>query len=104
MFYDACAMAAKNTVFMISALSDELRLKFFEILADSDRSDSKLAEMTNTDVDDVREQMQIICDSGLAIAMENGDSFDYSLDPQQVAVVTGFFDLMLNKCSPPKCC
>ena len=36
-------MAAKNTVTMISALSDERRIRIFETLADSDRSDSKLS-------------------------------------------------------------
>lgn len=97
-------MASKNTIVMIEALSDERRLKIFETLADCDRSDSKLAEMLNLNVETVREQAAILEKAGLVIACENGDSYDYNLDPQQVAVLTGFFELMLNKCSPPKCC
>ena len=97
-------MAAKNTIIMIQALSDDRRLRMFEKLADCDRSDRKLAEMLGMDVEDVREQADILEKSGLVISCENNDSFDYSLDPQQVAILTGFFDLMLNKCTPPKCC
>ena len=97
-------MASKNTVTMISALSDERRLRIFETLAECDRSDSKLAEMLDMSVKEVREQASILEQTGLVIASEDDDSFDYCLDPQQVAVLTGFFELMLNKCSPPKCC
>lgn len=97
-------MASKNTVTMISALSDERRLRIFETLAECDRSDSKLAEMLDMSVKEIREQASILEQAGLVIASEDDDSFDYCLDPQQVAVLTGFFELMLNKCSPPKCC
>ena len=97
-------MASKNTVTMISALSDERRLRIFETLAECDRSDSKLAEMLDMSVEEVREQASILEQAGLIIASDDDDSFDYCLDPQQVAVLTGFFELMLNKCSPPKCC
>ena len=97
-------MASKNTVTMISALSDERRLRIFETLAECDRSDSKLAEMLDMSVEEVREQASILEQAGLIIASEDDDTFDYCLDPQQVAVLTGFFELMLNKCSPPKCC
>lgn len=97
-------MAAKNTVVMIAALSDERRLKIFETLADCDRSDKKLAEIVGISIEEVREQAEIMEKAGLVIAMENGDSFDYCLDAKQVAILTGFFDLMLNKCTPPKCC
>ena len=97
-------MAAKNTVSMISALSDERRIRIFETLADSDRSDSKLSEMLGMPIDEIREQAAILEQAGLVLASEDDDSFDSCLDPQQVAVLTGFFELVLNKCSPPKCC
>ena len=97
-------MASKNTVTMISALSDERRIRIFETLADSDRSDSKLSEMLGMSIDEVRDQASILENAGLVISSEDDDSFDYCLDPQQVAVLTGFFELVLNKCSPPKCC
>lgn len=97
-------MASANTVTMISALSDDRRIRIFETLAESDRSDSKLSEMLGMSVDEVREQASILEKAGLVIACEDDDSFDYCLDPQQVAVLTGFFELVLNKCSPPKCC
>ena len=97
-------MASKNTAVMLSALSDERRIRIFETLADSDRSDSKLSEMLGMSVDEIREQTSILEQAGLVIACENDGSFDYCLDPQQVAIVTGFFELILNKCSPPKCC
>ena len=97
-------MASKDTVTMLSALADERRIRIFEILADSDRSDSKLAEMLSADVNEIREQAAILEKAGLVIACENDDSYDYCLDPQQVAVLTGFFELVLNRCSPPKCC
>lgn len=97
-------MASKNTIVMIEALADERRLKIFETLADCDRSDSKLSEITGMEISEVREQAAILEKAGLIIACDNGDSVDYNVDPQQVAILTGFFDLMLNKCSPPKCC
>lgn len=97
-------MSSKDTVKMISALADERRLKIFEILADSDRDDRKLSEMTGLDIDVVREQAIILEEAGLLTICDEGDRFDYNLDPKQVAVLTGFFELMLNKCSPPKCC
>ncbi len=97
-------MASKDTIRMIAALADERRLKIFEILADSDRDDRKLSEMTGLDVETVREQTKIMEDAGLLTICEDGDRFDYYLDAKQVAVLTGFFELMLNKCSPPKCC
>ena len=97
-------MSSKDTVKMISALADERRLKMFEILADSDRDDRKLSEMTGLDIDVVREQAIILEEAGLLTICDEGDRFDYNLDPKQVAVLTGFFELMLNKCSPPKCC
>ncbi len=97
-------MSSKDTVKMISALADERRLKIFELLADCDRDDRKLSEMTGMDVDTIREQAAILEDAGLLVACDEGDRFDYNLDPKQVAILTGFFELMLNKCSPPKCC
>lgn len=97
-------MAAKNTVVMIDALADERRLRIFEILAECDRSDRKLSEMVGISVEEVREQVSVMERAGLVISAENDDHLDYCLDPQQVAVLTGFFELMLNKCSPPKCC
>ena len=97
-------MASKNTVTMISALSDDRRIRIFETLADSDRSDSKLSEMLGMSIDEVREQASILEQAGLVISSEDDNSFDYCLDPQQVAILTGFFELVLNKCSPPKCC
>ena len=45
-------MPSKDTVKMISALADERRLRIFEILADCDRDDRKLSEMTGLDVED----------------------------------------------------
>ena len=48
-------MASKDTVKMISALADDRRIKIFETLAESDRSDSKLAEMLGMDVKEIRE-------------------------------------------------
>ena len=97
-------MASKNTVTMISALADDRRIRIFETLAESDRSDSKLSEMLGMSIEEVREQASILEQAGLVISNEDYDSFDYCLDPQQVAVLTGFFELVLNKCSPPKCC
>ena len=97
-------MASKNTAIMLSALSDDRRIKIIETLADSDRSDSKLSEMLGMGVDEVREQASILEQAGLIISSENDDSFDYCIDPQQIAILTGFFELILNKCSPPKCC
>ena len=97
-------MASKNTAVMMSALSDERRIRIFETLADSDRSDSKLSEMLGMSVDEIREQASVLEQAGLVIACDNDDSFDYCLDSQQVAIITGFFELILNKCSPPKCC
>ena len=97
-------MPSKDTVKMISALADERRLRIFEILADCDRDDRKLSEMIGIDVEIIREQAAILEDAGLLISCEDGDRVDYNLDPKQVAILTGFFELMLNKCSPPKCC
>ena len=97
-------MASKNTVTMISALSDDRRIRIFETLAESDRSDSKLSEMLGMSVDEIREQASVLEQAGLIISSENDDSFDYCIDPQQIAILTGFFELILNKCSPPKCC
>ena len=97
-------MASKNTVTMISALSDNRRIRIFETLAESDRSDSKLSEMLGMSIEEVREQASILEQAGLVISSEDDDSFDYCLDPQQVAVLTGFFEIVLNKCSPPNCC
>ena len=97
-------MASKNTAIMLSALSDDRRIKIVEALADSDRSDSKLSEMLGMSVDEIREQASVLEQAGLIISSENDDSFDYCIDPQQIAILTGFFELILNKCSPPKCC
>ena len=97
-------MPSKDTVKMISALADERRLRIFEILADCDRDDRKLSALIGLDVEIIREQAAILEDAGLLIACEDGDRVDYNLDPKQVAILTGFFELMLNKCSPPKCC
>jgi len=97
-------MASKNTAIMLSALSDDRRIKIIEALADSDRSDSKLSEMLGMSVDEIREQASVLEQAGLIISSENDDSFDYCIDPQQIAILTGFFELILNKCSPPKCC
>lgn len=97
-------MASKDTVKMISALSDDRRIKIFEALADSDRSDKKLSEILTMDIDTVREQASILEDAGLLTSFEDDGSYDYMLDAKQVAILTGFFELILNKCSPPKCC
>lgn len=97
-------MASKDTVKMISALADERRIRIFEALAESDRSDKKLSVMLNMEIEVVREQAAILEGSGLVTSFEDDDSYDYMLDAKQVAILTGFFELMLNKCSPPKCC
>lgn len=97
-------MASKDTIVMISALSDEIRLKIFETLAECDRSDSKLSELLGISADEIRTQARIMEESGLITAVDEGDSIDYVIDPKKVAELTGFFELMLNKCAPPKCC
>ncbi len=97
-------MASKDTIVMIHALSDETRLKIFEVLAESDRSDKKISEMLGMDLEKVRSEAAILEKSGLITIVDECDYFDYVLDPKKVAELTGFFELMLNKCTPPKCC
>ncbi len=97
-------MASKDTIKMISALADDINLKVFEILAESDRSDSKMAELLGTDVNVIREHVKVMEESGLVIACDEGDYTDYVIDPKKVAELTGFFELILNRCTPPKCC
>jgi predicted transcriptional regulator len=97
-------MASKGTATMIRALSDDTRLKAFEILVEGDSSLSRLSEKIEVGKNDLIEQMSILVDSGLVNESGDDDDRDYFVDPQQVAILTGFFELMLNKCSPPKCC
>ena len=97
-------MASKDTVKMISALADERRLRIFETLADSDRSDRKLSELLGMDLQTVHEQSAVLEEAGLITSCDEGDYIDYIMDPKQVAILTGFFQLMLGKCTPPKCC
>lgn len=97
-------MASKDTVRMIAALADERRIRIFETLADCDRSDRKLSEMLDMDIDTVHEQASVMEEAGLLTSCDEGDYIDYILDAKQVAVLTGFFQLMLGKCAPPKCC
>ena len=97
-------MASKDTVKMIAALADDRRIRIFETLADCDRSDRKLSEMLNIDLNTIHEQAAIMEGAGLLTSCDEGDYIDYVLDPKQVAILTGFFQLVLGKCTPPKCC
>lgn len=97
-------MASKDTIVMISALSDETRLKIFETVAECARSDRKVSEILGTDLEKVRAEAAILEKSGLITIVDEGDYSDYVVDPKKVAELTGFFELMLNKCTPPKCC
>ena len=97
-------MASEDTVRMIKSLSDDVSLRMFETLAECDRSDRKLSEMLNVPIDEIRKKASEMEKPGLVISCEEDDCIDYMLDPKQVAILTGYFQLMLGKCSPPKCC
>lgn len=97
-------MASKETVPMLAALADDERIRIIEILAECDRTDAKLSEMLSIGVERIREQAAVLEKAGLISSCEDDDEIDYIIDPKQIAVLTGFFELVLNKCSPRKCC
>jgi len=97
-------MVSEDTVRMISSISDMLSLRIFEVLAESDRSDRKLSEMLDADIEEIRERASAMEASGLIVSCDDGDYTDYILDAKKVAILTGYFQLILGKCSPPKCC
>jgi DNA-binding transcriptional ArsR family regulator len=96
-------MAAEATLGMLKALADKDRLKMFERLAEGERSEGTLSKELSMDRALVKEKMTELVDSGLAISADDDDTV-YSLDAQQVAVLTGFFELMYDKCKPMRCC
>ncbi len=101
---DTVLMASENTMRMISSISDFDSLRIFETLAECDRSDKKLAEMLGLDLETVHQKTEAMEQAGLVISCDEDDYIDYMLDAKQVAILTGYFQLILGKCSPPKCC
>jgi len=97
-------MAAKNTAQILAALSDDDSVRIFELLSDGDMSEKQMMERTGLSKERIRECAGKMEECGLVISTEDDDERIYFLDAKQVALITGFFELILNKCSPPKCC
>jgi len=97
-------MAAKNTAQILSALSDDDSIRIFELLSDGDMSTGQLIEKTGLSRERIEECTGKMEECGLVISTKDDDEMIYFLDAKQVALITGFFELILNKCSPPKCC
>jgi len=74
------------------ALSDETRIKIFTMLAEGEFCACKLLEEFNITQPTLSYHMKILCESGLVQSRKDGVWMRYSLNRQNLHVITDFFD------------
>lgn len=97
-------MAAKNTAPMLSAMASDASIRIIELLSEGDMSLKQLVDKTGLPKEEILEHTKEMEECGLVISTEDDDYITFCIDAKQFAMLTGFFELILNRCSPPKCC
>ncbi|WP_443112458.1 ArsR/SmtB family transcription factor [Dehalobacter sp. DCM] len=76
----------------MKALSDETRLKIFDMLTDGELCACKILEVFNITQSTLSYHMKILCESGLVIGRRDGVWIRYSINHNKLEVIAGFFN------------
>jgi len=76
----------------MKALSDETRLKIFDMLDNGELCACKILEAFNITQSTLSYHMKILCESGLVNARRDGIWMRYSINESKLEVIAGFLD------------
>ncbi|UWG98047.1 metalloregulator ArsR/SmtB family transcription factor [Dehalobacter sp. DCM] len=82
----------KDYALTMKALSDETRLKIFDMLTDGELCACKILEVFNITQSTLSYHMKILCESGLVIGRRDGVWIRYSINHNKLEVIAGFFN------------
>ncbi|XCH79158.1 MAG: metalloregulator ArsR/SmtB family transcription factor [Candidatus Dehalobacter alkaniphilus] len=88
--YNSFALAMK-------ALSDETRVKIYDMLANGELCACKILEEFNITQSTLSYHMKILCDSGLVNSRRDGIWMRYSINESNLDGIAGFFDNISKK-------
>jgi len=81
----------------MKALSDETRVKIYDMLANGELCACKILEEFNITQSTLSYHMKILCDSGLVNSRRDGVWMRYSINESNLYVITGFFNSISKK-------
>lgn len=82
----------KDYALTMKALSDETRLKIFDMLTDGELCACKILEVFNITQSTLSYHMKILCESGLVNGRRDGVWIRYSINQSKLEVIAGFFN------------
>jgi ArsR family transcriptional regulator len=82
----------KNNAFYMKALSDETRLKIFEMLSHDELCACKILEEFNITQPTLSYHMKTLCESGLVRSRKDGSMTKYSIDKESIEDLRKFID------------
>lgn len=82
----------KEYALAMKALSDETRVKIFDMLADGELCACKILEAFNITQSTLSYHMKILCESGLVNGRRDGVWIRYAIDQSKLEIITGFFN------------
>lgn len=82
----------KNYAFSMKALSDETRIKIFEMLSHDELCACKILEEFNITQPTLSYHMKTLCESGLVISRKDGSMTKYSIDKESLGDLRKFID------------
>lgn len=87
----------KKVALAMKALSDETRLKIYDMLANGELCACKILEEFNISQSTLSYHMKILCDSGLVNGKKDGIWMKYSINEINLSVISGFFGNISQK-------
>lgn len=82
----------KNYAFSMKALSDETRVKIFEMLSHDELCACKILEEFNITQPTLSYHMKTLCESGLVISRKDGSMTKYSINKESLEDFRKFID------------
>jgi len=87
----------KDIALVMKALSDETRVKIYDMLDDGELCACKILEEFNISQSTLSYHMKILCDSGLVNSRREGIWMKYSINETSLKAISGFFDNISEK-------
>ena len=84
----------KDYAFSMKALSDETRVKIFEMLSHDELCACKILEAFNITQPTLSYHMKTLCESGLVRSRKDGSMTKYSIDKKSLGNLRKFIDII----------
>jgi ArsR family transcriptional regulator len=84
----------KNYSFSMKALSDETRVKIFEMISHNELCACEILEEFNITQPTLSYHMKILCESGLVRSRKDGSMTKYSIDKKSLECLRNYIDTL----------